>query len=199
MSVKIKITLIALTALLSLSCRTNRFDNSIFQLEPIHDFETAPLIGIVYSSNNVPCSEAIIEISHISDSGAITKMKQEITSDINGRFMIPEVIRGRNEIVINKKGFEEGRITFDFLDMTKVFYIQMKSLESLLDEAEEHLDKRELIAAEDCISRALSIDDRCIEALYLKAVHLSLTGDDEGSKAVLDRITEIDPEFKEML
>ncbi len=190
-----KYVIFILISMTFLSCRTNKLENSIFQLEPIHDFKTAPLIGVIYSTDNVPCPEATISI--YSDDETATKLQpvQKVVSDINGRFMVPEVQKGRHEIIITKEGFEEGKITFDFLDMTKVFYIQMKSLESLLDDAEKSLDKRELQDAEVYIERALAIDDKSLEALYLKAVVLTLLGKSKESNEIFNRILEIDPDF----
>ena len=196
MSVNTKFIPFILLALCITSCASNKLDDSVFQMEPIHNFKNAPLIGIVYSSNNVPCPEAEISIFPVSDDGVVKEKPQAVVqSDINGRFMIPEVWRGRHEILITKQGFEDGKIMFDFLDMTKVFYIQMKSLESLLDEAEEHLDRRNLRSAKDCISRAFMVDERSVEALYLQAVYYSLNEEPVKSQAVLDTIKEIDPGF----
>lgn len=200
--------LLALAAFSWLAAGCASTDESLYSLKPIHDFKRAPLIGVIYTSRNQPCPDAVVTLTiPLEDEGAEAPSLEEreegesgaaeveVRTDINGRFIIPRVTRGRHRIRIRKEGYEEGEILFDFLDMTKVFYVQLISLEFLLDEAEGFLEKRELHKAQNRLTRALVVDDRSVEALYLQAVHAALSEDPESARQVLARIAEIDPDF----
>jgi len=196
MSVKTRKFLLLFLITIILSCRTNKLDDSVFTMKEMHNSKTAPLIGIVYTMNKKPCSGAEVAIYKTADlTDTKTKPYVTVKTDISGRFLIPDVSKGKHKIAITKKGFEEGKIIFDFVDETQVFYIQMTSLETLLDDAEKSLEKRNMNEAEKLIERALAVDNRSIEALYLKAVYFSFTNNKEGIPGILKEIKEIDPEF----
>lgn len=177
------------------SCASSKINDNVFGMKPIHEFSSAPLIGVTYDSNNRPCINAEISFL-IEDEEAVKTAYMTVKSDINGRFMIPDLRRGEHEILVKKEGFEDGRILLDFSDATLVLYIKLYSLKSLLDSAEKNLDKHDFTEAEAYLARALKVDSHSIEALYLQAVLLTLQNRTADAQEVINLIKELNPDFQ---
>ena len=142
------------------------------------DFEAAPLMGMVYSTDNRPVQGMTITL----DETVI------VESDIEGRFIFPNVARGNHTIAAQKSGFEAIIYGFDFIDRTQVLHLQTMSTEELLrnfEDATERRDWREVDALIDRIERA---GDRRAEFLFLAAIAQFLKGDREQVQKYLSEL-----------
>jgi len=135
--------------LLSFSCRST-------VVEDFSSFKEAPLMGMVYSSRSIPCVGAVLQVD-----------EKVYTADINGRFVIPNLKRGKHQIEVSKEGYEPEIISLDFSDRRQILYVRLISNESLLDWAEESLDELRWSESEDLIMRSLAIEPDNTRALTL--------------------------------
>lgn len=136
-----------------------------------HEFETAPLMGMIYSSENSPCSGVTVEL--LKD--GLDEAASRGQSDINGRFMLPRLKKGTNRIRLAKRGYQTLTVALDFSDPTQVFYARLLSLEDLLLETEESIDAGQWEDAQDRLNEAEQIDEKNGEALFLQAVIYAAT------------------------
>ncbi|CAD7837555.1 hypothetical protein S1OALGB6SA_870 [Olavius algarvensis spirochete endosymbiont] len=143
--------IIALLLLLIFSCESTLVDE--FSV-----FEEATLMGMVYNSRSSPCVGAALRVDD---------EKGVYTSDINGRFVIPKLKRGRHLIHISNDGHEPEVVTLNFSDRRQILYIRLTSNESLLDWAEEALDELRWEEAEDFIMRSLAVEPEGTRAITL--------------------------------
>ena len=163
-----------------------------------HDFESAPFLGMVYTSENAPCNGATIQLLKSGKA----KEKAEVKSDINGRFMLPDVPKGVHRIRVFKAGYEPSTISFDFADPTQVFYTQLLSLSQILGETEKSLDARRWKEAEEWLIQARQIDSRSGEVLFLEAVLYVSTEQIDKAQKVIKRMISSgfnDPRLEEFL
>ena len=79
-------------------------------------FATAGLVGVVYSYNGRPVFGARVSL----ESG------QEVRTDINGRFFLPNVPRGTVELVVTHPEFLQARQRLQFLSRTQVAYVRLE-------------------------------------------------------------------------
>jgi len=143
--------IIVLLLPLVLSCSTTVVDD-------FSSFKRATLMGMVYSSRSIPCAGAVLRVND---------EKRTYTADINGRFVIPDLKRGRHLLDVANDGHEPEVITLDFSDRRQILYIRLISNESLLSWAEEALDELRWKEAEDFIMRSLAIEPENTQALTL--------------------------------
>lgn len=136
------------------------------------DFEEAPLFGMVYDFRGQPTSGATV----IIDSATKTQ------TDINGRFVIHQLSKGRHRLSLTKDGFEPLTIEFAFIDRNQVLYLRAVSLEQLLEQTEQALEQKDYPAAERLIQRAQVVDATNPVRLYLKAIYFA--GKEEYGQAV---------------
>ncbi len=125
------------------------------------DFEKAALSGMVYDYENRPVSGVSIFIDE----------KFIISSDVNGRFILPDVKRGEHVLEFRKKGHERLVTDIDFLNRTQVLYIKILSLNQILNRVEELYEKKEWAEASDFLERGKAIDENNPLILYLEAVY----------------------------
>jgi tetratricopeptide (TPR) repeat protein len=124
------------------------------------EFASADLLGMVYDNHNQAC--AGIRISLDGNSGPV--------SDINGRFTLPNIARGRHTLTVKKEGYEESVFDIDFLNKTQIVYLKVFSFEQILELAENSIQDRKLGAAEAYLERAKKIRESDPLLMYLQAV-----------------------------
>lgn len=138
-------------------------------------FSNAPLFGMVYDYENQPCPEAQISIDGM----------RRAATDINGRFVIQRLSRGKHRVSVAKEGYESLSFVFEFLNRSQVLYMKMFSFDQLIKMAEEALEKEKWGQGETFIERAESIDKNDPVLRYLKAVVIKQKGEPEKAVSVL--------------
>ncbi len=115
----------------------------------LHDFNRADFIGIVYDSKNRPCQGAVVQVKG---------EKASYRTDIDGRFVLPNLLQGTHYISVAKEEFEPQEIFLDFTSRKQILYVQLVSQESLLDICESMLSKLEWRKAGEILERAKKIN-----------------------------------------
>jgi tetratricopeptide (TPR) repeat protein len=146
----------------------------------IINFESAPLFGMIYDDDNQPCAAA----------GLTVDGKTGPTTDIRGRFLIPDLRRGEHTISVKKDGFEELSLTFQFMNKTDVLYVKVVSFTQLLSQAERALEERKWSDAAGFLARAEKLYPGDAYYLYLRAVEAYKTGKFEEAVRHLNAILE---------
>ncbi len=144
----------------------------------IRDFESAPLYGMVYDAHNQPCPGAQVLIDEVPGP----------TTDINGRFVLPDLARGAHQIVVTKPDHETVTADVDFVDRTQVLYVKVFSVAQLLEQAEQALEERRDTAAFEFVERAAKVRASDPVVLYLKAVIRFRAGRGEEARVVLEQM-----------
>ncbi len=124
------------------------------------NFFPANLAGIIFDNYSSPIAGATVTVD--SD--------KEYTTDIDGRFIIPELKEGQYQISITKPGFETIETEIDFFDPKQVLYLKMSSMAYFRNEIESNIKKRDYEKAEKLLSRAFKIDEDDPVLYYLAAV-----------------------------
>ena len=159
--------IICLAVLTISACASTKEESDV-----ITDFETGDVLGMIYDSENRPCYGALI----IVDEGP---RAIKVRSDINGRFLIPELPGGLHTLVATKEGFESNVYNLDYASRKQVLYIRLTSLDTLLDSAESSLDALEWSDAAAFLERAGVIDDRDSRYQTLMGVYSYRIGENE--------------------
>ncbi len=144
----------------------------------IQGFDKAQLFGMVYDERNEPCAGARLEID-----GAPGP-----TTDLSGRFSVPELGRGAHRVAIAKAGFERLEVAFDFYDRNQVLYLKVVSLEELLSRTETALADRKLAEAESLLVRAEAVSPRQADVRYLRAILVLRGGDPRRAAQLLEQM-----------
>lgn len=141
-------------------------------------FDKAPLFGMVYDGRNEPCQGARIDVD-----GAAGP-----STDLSGRFTVPDLARGPHAIAVSKQGYERLDVAFDFTDKSQVLYLKVTSLEQLLSRLEEALAQRNLGEAGALVARAEAVKASHTDVRYLKAVYLLKSGEPGQAAALLEQL-----------
>lgn len=149
----------------------------------------APLMGIVYDHEDVPLKDALITIvtlEVVNDSEEVADSTEEVTeslpeeeeeepeiitvrTDLNGRFLIPELSRGEHQFTVEKEGCETAVSIVTFTDVKQVLFIKLYTLDNLLVLAQDGLDRKNFKEAMDYLNRAEKIKNDDAFLHYLKA------------------------------
>ncbi len=122
-------------------------------------FETAQLYGMIYGQDNEPVSGALLLVN--GEPGP--------TSDLEGRFVLPDLARGDHVVSISKNGYEPTEVSFQFLNQTQVLYLRMRSIDDIIRTAEQAVRESQLDRAAELIDRALEVDPHHADARFLLA------------------------------
>ncbi len=140
-------------------------------------FVTAPLMGMLYTSEGLAADEVNIFFDG----------KAAAVSDINGRFVIPEVNRGRHQFEFRKEGMETLTTELDFRNPTQILYASMIPLDEILEELEEALKQNRLADAANLIKRGSAVKKDDLRLEYLRIVYLVKKGElDTASEKVME-------------
>jgi len=136
------------------------------------------LMGMIYDDFNNPVDAVQIQLT----------FDQSFSSDIDGRFLLPDLQKETYTITVAKEGYESQTITFLFNDPKQVLYIKMTSLKYLKNEIENRMQKREWAECSSLIDRAKAIDEDDPVLLYLIAVYQYRTGNPGESERILTQL-----------
>ena len=165
---KIRILLLLSFILFLFSCASTKKETS-------SDFTSAPLFGMVYDHDNHPCADAQIIIDE--EKGPIT--------DINGRFVIQSLSRGKHDINVTKENYEDISLKFDFLNKSQILYIRMISFDQLLKEIEKAIENKKWKEGATLFERAERIKEQDPVAEYLKAIYFKEKGEINRAEDIL--------------
>jgi hypothetical protein len=129
-------------------------------------FDAAPLFGMIFDADNQPCSGVALEVD--GREGPLT--------DLRGRFVIPDLVRGDHRVVARKAGYEELTVIISFTNKADVLHLQMISFSQLLGMAQAALSEMLWADAEGFLQRAEKLDPTDAVLRYLFAVHAFKTG-----------------------
>jgi tetratricopeptide (TPR) repeat protein len=144
------------------------------------DFMLASLEGKIFDYDNTPCSDVLITI----DNGG------SVRTDINGRFLLPSVGKGKHEIKATKNGYEDYVASFSFLNRNQILWIRMLSIHQLEKKIETAFDEKKWDEVESLVDRALAIDKNDPIIMYLQAMYFNENGWFEQATDVLVKIAE---------
>jgi tetratricopeptide (TPR) repeat protein len=144
------------------------------------DFLLAQLEGKIFDYDNVPCADVLITI----DNGI------GVHSDINGRFVIPSLGKGKHVLKATKENYEDLVEQFSFLNQNQVLWLRIISINQLEKRIEKAFEEKKWDEVESLIDRALKIkhDDPVI--MYLQALYYNQNGWLEQAMEVLGKIIE---------
>lgn len=123
-------------------------------------FDRAPLYGMVYDLGNRPVGKAELAVDG----------NPAASSDVTGRFVLPDLARGDHRILATKEGYEVLTVPLSFLDDTQVLYLQMSSQQQLLACAETKIEAMEWRQARSLLERSASIDSSDPVHRYITAI-----------------------------
>lgn len=139
-------------------------------------FTAAPLHGIVFDGSGAPLGWAEIRVD-----GA-----QMVQSDIDGRFIVPGVRRGRVRITAAKEGHERVTREAEFVSRTQVLYVRLHSVGDLVRAAADALSGERVSAAVAYANRALAVDGESASARYAAACAHLRSGAPEETLRLLE-------------
>jgi len=171
-----KILIVVLPVILICSCVTGPSSTDKFLF--------APLNGKIFDYDNLPCSGVLVTVNKI------TKVK----SDINGRFVVPSLAKGKHKFVLKKDGYETLEFTFEFLNSNQILWLKMTSLDQLIRQIEHKFDENAWDEVENLIARANKIEQDNPVVLYLTAVLYIHNTWYENAIEVLEKVIEKDTE-----
>jgi tetratricopeptide (TPR) repeat protein len=134
----------------------------------------AVMYGMVYDDENMPVQGAVVSIN-----GRVTAQ-----TDIQGRFIINSKKRDSFLIELEKAGFEKVKAEFIF-DPLDALHFTLVNAQQLLSRSEEAMDGRRYEQAIVLCDRALALEPRQPEALFLKALALVQTKQYASARNVL--------------
>lgn len=139
------------------------------------EFETARLFGMVYGSDNQP----VIGVRLTLDGAFLAE------SDIEGRFLFPEVSRGEHVLVAEKAGYERLEFPFTFQNQAQVIHLRIASYDSLVLLLEDAFEDKAWGRADRLIERLTAIDGDSPELLYLTALRYYLADETERTRQLI--------------
>ncbi|MBV5330346.1 MAG: carboxypeptidase regulatory-like domain-containing protein [Chlorobium sp.] len=122
--------------------------------------QTITLNGMVYDLNNRPIAGYLVSLG-----GELT-----VTTDITGRFTIPNVPAGTYQITGSKKYYEPYAGDIIIEDSKTVVYLSIPSAQQLLDSADYALQSNKLGEAEGYLNRVERTCYSNIDFHFYKAV-----------------------------
>jgi hypothetical protein len=131
------------------SCKTTEFGYTVLTVN-----------GMIYDFSNKPISNCTVQIGE----------KHQAVSDINGRFIIPNVPAGDYTIIAIKEGYEAYHGNILVGDNKQIVYLRIPSPIQLLELADEALSKNHIREATVFVDRAISIGEWTTELFFYAAV-----------------------------
>ncbi len=146
------------------------------------------LPGMIYDDFNNPVDGADITLERTDAPEEQSESEPEseviFTSDIDGRFLLPNLNPGRYRVTISREDYETQELLFKYNDPMQVLYIKLTSLRFLRQEIENNIDQREWDNAALLLEKADGINPRDPVVNYLRALWL-FRQDKPGAEEIL--------------
>jgi len=175
---KKRLLFVALCTLLVLSCKTT---------EDPTDFEVSSLPGMIYDGDNRPCERVSLLVVKVLEGEE--KELYTVQTDINGRFILPNLDRGDYRIIAGREGYETLETDISYTSRTEVLYLKMFSQDQLLVLAADSFDLGRFDKALAFLLRSEKIDDANPRHLYTHSVFLYDRGEYDKALESLKKIS----------
>lgn len=166
-----------LIILLFLSCKTVDFGKNQ---------EVSPLLGIVFDNKSDPVKNAKLTFTSLENK----KNTFSSNTDINGKFLIPELEFGEYKISVIAKGYVTTETSIDHFSVENVLIIKMTSYDDLLTDLEKYLKIEELELATKTVKKLDQIDSRDQFYNYLKSIYFIKNDQPQKSEETLLSLAE---------
>lgn len=132
-------------------------------------FISSNLPGMIYDSENRPCSKVDLVVSSVDEDGSLSEIER-VQSDINGRFTISGLSRGSYRIICTRQGYESIESDIFYSSRLEVLYLKIMSQRQILNSAEVSLSERHFGLVEKYLLRSEKINNDAPYHLYMKSV-----------------------------
>jgi tetratricopeptide (TPR) repeat protein len=146
-----------------------------------YTFDKAALAGMVYDLDSRPVAGLVL---------TLVDMEPALVAqtDVLGRFLIPEVPRGKHRVRAVAAGFETADSEISFLARTQIMYIRIASLEQLVNRAVGAAETGEWQRAEGYLGRAEALAPAELRVRYVRAVLETRAGRHDGARRLLEAL-----------
>ena len=166
------ISLLILMSITAVSCKTTGINSNVMDIN-----------GMIYDFSNRPVPNCDVKLGS----------RYKGTTDINGRFTIPNVSMGSHTFSGMKAGYETYCEEIDIRDRGQIIYIRIPSQNQLLNLADEALSANNLSLADELAERALIIDNQNIESIFYCAAVKFRINEFEQAMDLLETARLLDP------
>ena len=152
-------------------------------------FDAAPLFGMACDTEGDPVAALSIVIDGVPAA----------ESDINGRFIVPSLVKGGHRIEALSEGYETIALDFQFLNRTQVLYLRLNSRTSLTKLLEDALDTDRLDEADAALVRLKAVSDTDDPVvLFFSAIVAGRRAEPGRAAGLLQRLIELGYDTKEV-
>lgn len=141
------------------------------------------LLGVVYDRRNNPVQNAVISITN-------SEREVVVTTDIDGRFFIPELEFSTYRAVISGAKTMELTVNFDHFDIENTLILRVSSFEDLIVSLEDNLREKTPKNCDNIIQALEAIDENDIYLLYLKSIYLIKRNNIRDARTILESIND---------
>ncbi|MDR2965497.1 MAG: tetratricopeptide repeat protein [Treponema sp.] len=156
---------LVLSLLISCHSSVKKLSDEGYMYAMIYDYDSLPVTSVTVYLNGI----------RITD------------SDIQGRFVLEDMKKGRYSIKLVKRGYETFEDVFEYLSM-EVLYFKIINANQLLALAELAMDNNEFANAENFLNRALALEPNRPDILFLAGVANNMQGKTAEAIILLERI-----------
>lgn len=139
------------------------------------------LLGVVYDYKSNPVNNA--RLKFIQDENVI-----ELTTDIDGKFLIPELDFGEYSVEVKAERCSTTKISASHYDSQNVLIIRIHSYDDLLLEFKDLIITKDIELAKTLISKIDEIDSEDVYYNYLKSIYLIESADYSGAEELLKKL-----------
>ena len=171
-----KSLIITTLILLVLSCKTTQVkDESL----------SNSLLGVVYDNKSNPIQGSQLIFKQVD-----SKFELRVSSDIDGKFFIPELEFGSYILNISAKNCTPTTLNIDHFDIENVLIIKISTFEDIITELKENIVTKDLTLAKANIDKLEDINPKDVYFSYLKSIYY-IEGDDyiNSEKILLNLIS----------
>ena len=156
---------------------------------PSGPISKAPLLGIIHDSNGFPLSDAAITADE----------SKTAVSDINGRFVLPDIALGGHSFSIKKEGYETVQTDLYFSTPAQTIYTTLISFDDLLEKIVAALKDADSATSKNLILRAEGINANSPRLKYLKVLLFVKTEKYQEAIAGIEELINRYPGSKDLL
>jgi hypothetical protein len=184
------------------------FFGCVSKPSPIDELSSFPVWGMVYDRDGNPLQDVAVILYPFLDENAneINEGKEvQAKSDIDGRFVLPEIKTGAYTYLISLSGYEDQNNKILISRSTDVLHFVLTSKDYLLKMVEEALEKRSWLTAHQYLVRLEDIDEQDPIIKYVRVLWAILVPDgvmehdvDWGLSQRLLRVKQVLLELKQL-
>lgn len=165
----IKKLLIFILILFTFSCKTTK------------DELNTSLLGVVYDYKSNPINSAKLKFTK-------EEFELEVSTDIDGKFLIPELDFGEYQVQITADNCSDAFTSVNHLNSQNVLIIRIHSYDDLVLKFKDSILSKDIEVAKDLIPKIESIESGDIYYNYLKSMYLIETEQYTDAESLLKEI-----------